>query len=84
MAWGFARRSVRVNVDGLSKHLKVEGKTVVVASCVGGHLVCDWDDVWKSWTDLHDSIEFKNLFDQCANLLAGGGKGKGISKGETY
>ena len=45
--WGFARASVRVEVDGPSKDLKVEGKVVLTVSCVDGVLVCEWGETWK-------------------------------------
>ena len=77
VAWGFERRSVRVDVEGISKHLKVEGKIVVTVSCVDGSLVFDWIDTWRVWSDLHDSVEFKKLVTECKSLVAGKGKGKG-------
>ena len=80
--WGFARGSVRVEVDGPSKELKVEGKIIVTVKCEGGAILCDWAETWKMWEDLHKSPELKTLTEKCTNILCGGGKGKGTSKGK--
>ena len=80
MQWGFARASVRVEVDGPSKHLKVEGKEVLVVKCVDGGILCEWAETWKVWEDLLESPELKALTEKCTRILSGGGKG--TSKGK--
>ena len=82
VAWGFTAGSVRVIVDGPSKHLKVGGKVVVTASCVDGCLTCEWGEIWKNWEDLHGSPELKTLIEKCNKIISGGGKGEGKSKGK--
>ena len=82
MQLGFARASVRVEVDGPSKHLKVEGEIVLTVKCEDGGILCDWAETWKVWDDLQKNAELKALTDKCANILSGGGKGKGTSKGK--
>ena len=82
IAWKFGNNSVRVDVEGPSKTLKVEGKIVVTATCVDRHLVFEWDESWKNWAWLHDSVEFKAILESCTNLLSGGGKG--TSKGKPH
>ena len=82
VAWGFARGSIRVEVGGQSKHLKVEGKVVLSVTCVDGCVVCDWEETWGIWEDLHGSTELKTLTDACNKMLLGGGKGKGKEGGQ--
>ena len=81
ITWKFTDTSVRVDVDGLSKTLKVEGNIVVTATCARGHVVCEWTESWKNWAWLHDSAEFKLIVDECPKLLSGG---KGNSKGKPH
>jgi hypothetical protein len=78
--WGFARASVRVEVDGPSKTLKVEGKEVLIIKCEGGEILCEWVETWRVWQDLHESTEMKALADKCTRILSGAGKG--TSKGK--
>ena len=46
--WAFAVGSVKYFIDGPSKYLKVEGKTVVTVSCGDGGLVYEWEEKWKN------------------------------------
>ena len=71
---------MRVDVDGPEKVLKVEGKVVLTVSYSDGRLLCDWEETWKLWNELHDSIEYKTIFETCSKLIA---PGKGHSKGKT-
>ena len=81
--WGtFTRNRIRVEIDGPSKKLKIEGKTILTVTCKDGALVCDWEATWKCWEELHASTEIKTLTEKCNKLLAGGGKGGG--KKGTY
>ena len=82
IAWDFMSNSVYVDIESPSKILKVEGKVVLTVTCADGQLVCDWEESWKNWAWLHDSAEFKAIFDKCKNVLVGGGKGK--SKGKPH
>ena len=87
LQWGFAPASVRANIDGPSKNLKVEGKIVLTVKCDDGCLICDWGETWKVWEDLHKSTELQTLIDACNKKLTGGGKGKGKEggkKGKNY
>ena len=75
--WGFGRGSVRAEIDGPSKHLKVEGKVVLTASCTDGGLVCEWEETWKNWGELHGDPEIKALTDKATKIISGAAKGKG-------
>ena len=85
--WGtFTVVSIRVEVDGPSKHIKAQGKEILTVTCKDGAWVCDWEDTWKGWDEFHGSEEIKTLTEKCNKLLWGGGKGqskKGGKKG-TY
>ena len=81
-AWGFAEGSVRYIIDGPSKYLKVEGKTVLTVSCAEGGLVYEWVEPWKNWVELHGSPEIKTLIEKSTKLISGGGKGEGKTKGK--
>ena len=80
--WGFVDGSVRYVIDGPSKHLKVEGKTVLTVFCAEGGLVYEWEEKWKNWEEFHGSQEIKALTDKSTKLISGGGKGDGKSKGK--
>ena len=80
--WGFADGSVRYVIDGPSKHLKVEGKTVLTVSCAEGGLVYEWEEKWKIWEEFHGNTKIKALVEKSAKLISGGGKGEGKSKGK--
>ena len=68
ITWKFGSNSVRVDVDGPSKTLKVEGKVVVTVTCVDGQLVFDWVESWKSWAWLHDSVSLRAAARQITEL----------------
>ena len=78
--WGFERRCVRVDIDGPAKTLKVGGETVLTVTCTDGRLVCEWEAAWQLWNDLHESPQFKAIFEKCSKMLA---PGKGQSKGKS-
>ena len=82
VAWDFAKGSVFVVVDGPSKILKVEGKTVLTIACADGHLNCEWEEEWKNWDELQKSAELKLLLEHGKKILTSGGKGK--SKGKPH
>ena len=82
MEWGFAPASIRAIIDGPSKKLKVEGKEVLILTCVDGCLKCDWAETWRVWDDFQKSTELKALIDAWNKKLSGGGKGEGKSKGK--
>ena len=42
--WAFALGSVKYEINGPSKHLKVEGQIVVSVSCMDGGLVYEWEE----------------------------------------
>ena len=78
--WGFDRRCIYVDVDSVTKILKVQKKEIVRASVVDGELSWVWDDAWKNWTELQDSAEMKALFEKISKMGTVGGKGKGKAK----
>ena len=79
---GFALGSVRYSIEGPSKYLKVEGKTVLTVSCADEGLVYEWEKKWKNWEEFHWNAEIKALVEKFTKLISGGGKGEGKSKGK--
>ena len=80
--WAFAPGSVKYVIDGPSKLLKVQGKTVLTVSCADDGLVYEWEEKWKNWKELHGSPETKLLMEKSTKLISGAGEGKGKSKGK--
>lgn len=78
--WGFEKRTVRVEVEGPTKFMKVGGKVVVTSSVVDGELHCEWAEGWKVWEDVHQNEAFIELFKKTEKLLRGRIKGRGKAK----
>ena len=84
VGWGFAKACVRV--DTAERNLKVGGELVVSTSVVGGRLRHAWHGSWATWAELHQSDEVVQLGRRVAEALGragGGGKGKGLMKGNV-
>ena len=81
--WGFEKRTVRVEVEGPTKFMKVGGKMVVTTFVVDGELHCEWAEGWKVWEDLHQNEAFIELFKKAEKMVTGADKGKGKGKDKS-
>ena len=83
--WGFNRGVVRV--DTTAGSLTVAGEQVVASMVVGGRLQNSWCGAWADWAELHQATEVVELGRRAAEALgraaAGGGGGKGLTKGHV-
>ena len=86
--WDFNKKAVRVDTDNLT--LSIDGDLVVRAVVTdkagekGKTFSTDFQGDWKSWTEMHDSNELKELLNTASSVLARGiGGSKGLGKGGT-
>ena len=85
--WGYSKQVVKVDEEKFV--MTIENKTIVSASVQNDMLSVTWEDGdWKSWAELHESQEFRNLVekvnaklkDAAVRRCKGVGKGKGAAE----
>ena len=79
--WGFKKSLMKVDDEYIS--LKCDKKTVLTVSVTTGGLVCNWDADWKTWAELQNCEEMKELITRTSEQLkkgAAASKGKGFTK----
>ena len=82
--WGFGRREIKVELDGVPGVMIVGGREVMTAGVRGRELVIKWaDKAWANWGDLTGSEEYRGLLKAAADKLVRGGGGKAKGKGKA-
>ena len=82
--WGFNKSLIKINES--NQTLRFDGKLIATIRVDSNALIIDWEDeTWKTWTELQDAAEFKNLYNIANEKLkraadAKKGQGKGNRK----
>ena len=79
--WGFKKSLMKVDDEYTS--LKSYSKTVLTVSVTTGGFLCNWNADWKTWAELQNCEEMKELITRTSEQLkkgAAANKGKGFTK----